>query len=250
MAVAWHEKARCGVNAGETTYLRVFPSPLQNPALLPTPKEASMRRSVLVLSLVLVSAAAGGVLFDDRVVQAAAKIMEVAEQNLDSNGFIRVHEQGTANVAVTNFPATQSVIVSNLPATQNVAVTNLPLREPFTAGESIVAQTIPDGDFSGEHTFNVPAGTRLVIEAVNAQFLLPSSQPPFVLFIDAVHNGTTYRYRFSAHALALGGYHNVEAQTTIHADPGSTVRVVASRFPNTAGNASFVYSVSGYLEGM
>lgn len=209
-----------------------------------------MRLNVLVVSIVLAGAAAGGALFGDRAVQAAAKIMDVAEQNLDANGYIRVHEQGTANVAVTNFPATQSVVVSNLPATQNVTVTNLPLRESFTAGESIVAQTIPDGDFSGEHSFNVPADKRLVVEAVNAQFLLPSSQPPFVLFIDAVHQGTTYRYRFMAQALALGGYHNVEAQTTIHADPGSTVRVVASRFPNTTGSASFVYSVSGYLEGM
>jgi hypothetical protein len=75
----------------------------------------------------------------------------VAEQNLDSNGYIAVHEQGTANVNVTggnmtvggtiaatqsgtwtvgvnNFPSIQpvsgTVSVGNLPTTQNVNVTN------------------------------------------------------------------------------------------------------------------------------
>jgi hypothetical protein len=209
-----------------------------------------MRRSIVVVSIVLLGGALGGTLFGDRVLEAAAKILAVAEQNLDSNGYIRVHEQGTANVAVTNFPATQNVTVTNLPTTQNVAVTNLPAREPFTAGESIVAQAIPDGDFSGDHTFTVPADKRLVIEFVNGQFQLPGGQQPFILFIDALHNGTTYRHRFAADALPLTGYFNVEEQVTIHADPGTTVRVVASRFPQTAGNGSFVYLVSGYLEAL
>jgi hypothetical protein len=44
--------------------------------------------------------------------------LKVLEQNLDANQFIRVHEQGIADVNVTN-----PVSVSNLPATQDVNVT-------------------------------------------------------------------------------------------------------------------------------
>lgn len=43
----------------------------------------------------------------------------VREQNLDASGFIRVHEQGTANVAGT-------VNVGNLPAVQDVNVVSMP----------------------------------------------------------------------------------------------------------------------------
>lgn len=203
-----------------------------------------MRRSIVVAAAVL-GGIVGGTLFGDRVIAAADKIMQVAEQNLDANGYIRVHEQGTANVAVTNFPASQNVAVTNLPAVQMVQLAG---REAFTAGESINAQIIPDGDVSGEDTFTVPAGKRLVIEFVAAQFILFGGQTPFVLFIDATHNGTIYRYRLAPKPNAQAGYFDVAEKVTIHADPGSSVRVVGSRFPQTAGIGEFVYSVSGYLE--
>jgi hypothetical protein len=214
-----------------------------------------MRRTI-VLVVALLGGVVGGALFGGPVLSAAAHAQDVLEQNLDASGFIRVHEQGTANVAVTNFPPSQNVAVTNFPASQNVAVTNLPSvqnvalagREPFTAGESIVAQTIPDGDFSGEHTFIVPAGKRLTIDFVNAQLWVPAGENPFVLFVDAVDHGTTYRYRLLPTATGATSYYDVESNVTIHADPGSAVRVVASRFPQTAGDGWFVYSVSGYLE--
>jgi len=54
---------------------------------------------------------------------------QVREQNLDGSGFIRVHEQGTANVAGT-------VNVGNLPAVQDVNVVSMP---PPAAGRLIDA---------------------------------------------------------------------------------------------------------------
>jgi hypothetical protein len=51
--------------------------------------------------------------------------LNVSEQNVDASGSIRVHEQGTANVNVTN--SSLPVTVGNLPAEQNVHVTNSPL---------------------------------------------------------------------------------------------------------------------------
>ena len=214
-----------------------------------------MRRS-LVLVFALAGGVVGGTLFGGPALSAAAHVQDVLEQNLDATGFIRVHEQGTANVAVTNFPASQNVAVTNFPASQNVAVTNLPSvqnvaldgHEPFAAGESIIAQTIADGDVSGEHTFIVPGGKRLVITFVSAQLILPGGQNAFMLFIDTIHNGTTYRHRLLPKATAVNGYFQLDREVTIHADPGSAVRVVASRFPQNAGDGAFVYSVSGYLE--
>jgi hypothetical protein len=203
-----------------------------------------MRRSIVVV-VALVGGVLGGTLFGGPVLSAAAHVQDVLEQNLDASGFIRVHEQGTAHVAVTNFPASQNVTVTNLPSTQNVVLTG---HEPFAAGESITAQTIPNGDVSGEHTFIVPAGKRLVIEYVNATMILPGGQNPFVLFIDAERNGTTFRYRLTPKPLAVNGYFSVEQAVTINADAGTAVRVVASRFPQTAGDGSFVYAVSGHLE--
>ena len=203
-----------------------------------------MRRSI-VLAVALVGGVVGGTLFGGPVLSAAAHAQDVLEQNLDASGFIRVHEQGTANVAVTNFPASQTVAITNLPSVQNVALAG---HEPFTAGESINAQTISDGDVSGEHTFIVPAGKRLTIDFVSAQMQLPGGQNPFVLFIDAIDHGTTYRHRLLPKGTPVNSYFQLDANVTIHADPGSAVRVVASRFPQNTGDGWFVYAVSGYLE--
>ena len=51
--------------------------------------------------------------------------LRVLEQNRDSLGFIKVHEQGTANVNVTSgsLNVDGAVSVTNFPATQNVFVT-------------------------------------------------------------------------------------------------------------------------------
>jgi hypothetical protein len=78
--------------------------------------------------------------------------------------------------------------------------------------------------------------------------ILPGGQNPFNLFIDAERDGITYRYRLTPKPLAVAGYFSVEQAVTIHADAGTAVRVVASRFPQTAGDGTFVYAVSGYLE--
>jgi len=53
---------------------------------------------------------------------------KVREQNLDGSGLIRVHEQGTANVNVTNSSLSVggTVDVGNLPAVQDVNVLSMP----------------------------------------------------------------------------------------------------------------------------
>lgn len=81
------------------------------------------------------------------------------EQNLDTNGLIRVHEQGTPTVSVGNFPATQPVTgtvnVGNLPATQPVSGTvnvgNLPATQP-------VSGTVTVGNFPATQNVNIVGG--------------------------------------------------------------------------------------------
>ncbi len=89
-------------------------------------------RSIMGLAVVLavagglVGAFAYGELFGEA--GAVPAPIAVREQNLDASGFIRVHEQGTANVNVTNgsLPVSGTVDVGNLPTVQDVNVLSLP----------------------------------------------------------------------------------------------------------------------------
>ena len=64
----------------------------------------------------------------DGSASAAPPTQAVEEQNLDGSGFIRVHEQGVADVNVTNpsLPVSGTVDVGNLPAVQDVNVVSVP----------------------------------------------------------------------------------------------------------------------------
>lgn len=67
-----------------------------------------------------VAAAVGGSVAVANPNPSAPPAQPVREQNVDASGAIRVHEQGTANVNVTN--SSLPVTVANLPATQNVNI--------------------------------------------------------------------------------------------------------------------------------
>jgi len=84
-----------------------------------------MRPMILMAAVVglasgLLGAFAYGELFGSAT--AAPPATAVREQNLDGNGLIRVHEQGTANV-------TGTVDVGNLPAVQDVNVVAMPAQD-------------------------------------------------------------------------------------------------------------------------
>ena len=98
--------------------------------------------------------------------------LPVREQNLDAAGSIKVHEQGTADVHVTNpslnvdvgnFPS--SVAVSNFPATQNVNVVGGVPPAPVEKRVAVNFDTAA-GDFETQ-TFAVVNATLITISSLN-----------------------------------------------------------------------------------
>lgn len=123
----------------------------------------------------LTSGLMGAVAYDQFVRPASADSgppsgLSTREQNLDTNGLIRVHEQGTPTVSVGNFPVdangnlkvagssnvSGTVNVGNFPATQPVSGTvnvgNLPVTQP-------VSGTVTVGNFPATQNVNVVGGT-------------------------------------------------------------------------------------------
>src|SRR3989442_2630286 len=72
---------------------------------------------IVLVAMGIVSAFAASELVPSHNAGAAPTAQQVREQNLDGSGFIRAHEQGTANVNVTNgsLPISGTVNVGNLP---------------------------------------------------------------------------------------------------------------------------------------
>jgi hypothetical protein len=80
----------------------------------------------------------------------ASNPVPVREQNLDGSGSIKVHEQGTANVNVTNSSLT---VASPAPITDGAIVVGIPCPAGFNFGGSVVASAL---------TFHLSAGVENV----------------------------------------------------------------------------------------
>ena len=81
------------------------------------------RNAILsAFALVLVSITLGSTIFREQAAQAAQAILSVREHNIDADGNIRVHEQGTARVDVTNVGLRKILIAEDLAIPQGGAV--------------------------------------------------------------------------------------------------------------------------------
>ncbi len=91
-----------------------------------------MRYIIAAAAFALVASIALGFALRGGAFEAEAKpppeVQPVEEQNVDGSGYIAVHEQGVADVNVTNasLPVSGTVDVGNLPAVQDVNVISLP----------------------------------------------------------------------------------------------------------------------------
>jgi hypothetical protein len=117
------------------------------------------------LLLVCVGIALGATVFRTDIAQATgldkaaqnvivkntpAEAVPVKEQNLDGDGNMKVHEQGTANVKVTNSSLT---VASPAPVTDGAIVVGIPCPTGFNFGGSVVASAL---------TFHLSAGVERV----------------------------------------------------------------------------------------
>jgi hypothetical protein len=80
-------------------------------------------RFLAIAGLAVLAFAAGSLLTSNLSAQppnSPPPPLKVLEQNLDANGFIKVHEQGTANVSGTVAVSGGSITVSNFPSMLNL----------------------------------------------------------------------------------------------------------------------------------
>ena len=151
----------------------------------------------------LTSGLMGAVAYDQFVKPASADAgppsgLSTREQNLDTNGLIRVHEQGTPTVSVGNFPATQpvsgTVNVGNLPATQVVSGTVTVGNLPATQNVNIVG---------GTTTAGIPVVSKTQAAVGN---VAPTNSRHFDLSINATSIQTSGCSRYQFNAQVGGGF--------------------------------------------
>ncbi|MGF1429222.1 hypothetical protein [Kitasatospora sp. LaBMicrA B282] len=223
------------------------------------------------------AALAGGVVFHAPVAAAAEHALDVLvtndaahpvpvqEQNTDANGNIKVHEQGTANVNVTNsaLPVSGQVTVGNLPTVQQVAGSvgisasgngvqelNSAAKAPFTRVSVVSFGAGNPGAFNATaDLFTVPAGERVVITYAGASVAVPAGEHA-VLDVDAQQGAAAYLPLTDAGAfnvstapqLLTGG-----GPVSIVYDPGAHIVMHAFRSQGDGDNiGQLVATVSGF----
>jgi hypothetical protein len=199
------------------------------------------RRSFAVLALFLgLSLVLGTPVLREHVAKAAPAIMQVFVVN-DTRNPVPVHEQGTADVNVTNVPL-------------GVHLTNVPLAVRVT-GETPVQRQL-QLDFGGNQiasdTYIVPANKRLRIE------LVTYDQFDSLLELNKFLVTTTVDSQKVIHSLKISRLDSsVDAVTEpvlIYADPGTKVEfeVVLSGLSSKKcpGSFTFVPNCSGSFSGV
>ncbi len=102
--------------------------------------------------------------------------IKVQEQNLDGNGWIKVHEQGVVGAEITNASDQNGVIplvvdVNDMAGKQPVA---------WTCGNPVPDDSYVTGCLTNGEPWVVPEGKRLIIETVSVNLSIDSSIPAWV----------------------------------------------------------------------
>src|SRR6266702_3236802 len=194
-----------------------------------------MRKALIPVSSLLLGAVIGAMVFQGQAARAASSILSVfvtnspthpvpvQEQNLDSNGNIKVHEQGTAQVNVANMPGSQ----------------------PFMKNETIV---LDSGQVFVSKCDSVPATKTFAMEYADLRTNGIASGEVVSVTLDASTGGA-----FVAHPLPLqvtaGDVPMFSSPVKLYADPGSgfCISIHREASGDTAETIRADYSVSGYL---
>jgi hypothetical protein len=114
----------------------------------------------------------------------------VQEQRTDANGNIKVHEQGTANVNVGNFPPTQQItgtVGINANANGVKEVNSVAVR-PFSARSAGTFGAGTDNFRAVVDLFTVPPGQRLVLTYASAEVHVNTGGHAILHLTDGVSN--------------------------------------------------------------
>ncbi len=211
-----------------------------------------MRRAVIPVALLVLGAVLGGTVLQGQVAHAASGILSVfvtngpshpvpaQEQNLDATGNIKVHEQGTASVNVTN-----TTLPVHEQGTALVNVANMPGSAPFMKNETVVLRA---GELFASKCDSVPASRTFAMEYIDLQTNGISSGEVVSVSLDATTGGA-----FVPHPLPLqvtaGDVPMFTSPVRVYADPGSDFCLSVHREASgdTTETIRADYSVSGYL---
>jgi hypothetical protein len=212
------------------------------------------RRATLGAVLLVVGVLLGGTILRAPVAEAMAVLL-TREQNLDVDGNIKIHEQGTANV---NIGATDKGHLANIDnstgkfsfdANGNLRIVDGSGAEPVAFNCNL---TFASGQIgAGGACYSVPAGKRLVIQRVSVSGTLPSPQvvEGANLFIGSTFDTVLVPmhdegpWDNGVHEISVGS-----ADLTAYAGPGDTVGCAADR-SGGASSAIVYYHVTGLLIG-
>jgi hypothetical protein len=229
-----------------------------------------MHRKLVIAGLLgFIAAALASLLVGSSVAESAQPPLPVIEQNTDTNGSIKVHEQGTAavaarqdgswNVGISGAPNVRLDAAGNTvkldSGANGVRVTNAadapvptrdaenPARQQFNR---MVQIHIATGSAAGSAPIDLPQDKYLVIAHVSGQAELPPDQHPlFQLQFATFKHFLPFRLEVSPGAQIRDVWVLTEPLDVIYG-PASHITAELSRI-DTAGPVDADITVSGYL---
>jgi hypothetical protein len=134
-----------------------------------------MKKCSFVALLLVGATVLGATVLREPIAHAAQTTATTIVGPLDANGNVKVHDQGTSDVNVTN-----STVPVHEEGTSSVAVTNGPATQPVQVSDGFQLT----GSSGLKLSYTVPDGKRLVLEYAAADARGPNGDKLFIDFID------------------------------------------------------------------
>lgn len=175
--------------------------------------------------------------------------LQVREANIDTNGYIAVHEQGTVDVEVTNAVDQDGVI----PLVIDDQAGKQPVQ--WNCGNAVPSASVITGCLSGGSPWVVPEGKRLVIETISVQL---QKDPNVFAYIDirTLVDGERINYwiplEFTGVMANTWAMYTALLDIKLYADPepeGSAIAtpIISVRKESQTDGAYVIGAISGYL---
>jgi hypothetical protein len=190
-----------------------------------------MKKMHIAALVIVVATILGATVLREPIANAASSVSATIVGPLDAQGNVKTHEQGTANVAVTNAPASHPLEVSGV-------------------------ISLADGQvFGDQYPYTVPAGKRLVIEYLTAKAYVPtgSDQQVQIQLFDSTSRSAPQRVLTFLPVRDIpfdgGDFTNYFASEEVrgYVEAAHEIRVYYGRNRGAGGQALLFWTLSGYL---